>query len=88
MLVLEQVARVVRGWVNFFAVSDSRPRIRDFIRAVRRYSYRWFYRRGGNRYIPWKSIEAILCRVGFVENIRLKSIQTRQTKDNSGVSGA
>lgn len=74
MDVLKNVAAVVRGWVNYFAISDCGPRVWRFITRVRHLIHKWFNRRGGNRYISWEKVQKVLDAVGILAEFNIRSM--------------
>lgn len=81
MTLLKYLATVVRGWINYFAVSDSGARVRYFIVSVQALIHSWFNRRGGNRYVPWTKIVTILEHAGISEEFHLKPILSRRVRE-------
>ena len=65
--VLEVVIRVVRGWVNYHAVSDNHRSIRTFLRAVSRLIWQWINRRGRKHLLSWEKLNQTLKSVNFPE---------------------
>jgi hypothetical protein len=74
MMVLNKLAQVVNGWVNYFGVSDSKPYVQDFIDTVRIMVHRWFNRRGKKGSMNWKRLDGILEAANFRKNFRIKSL--------------
>ena len=46
---VQKVIQVVKGWVNYHAVSDNKRRVRGFLESVKRILLQWLNRRGGKR---------------------------------------
>ena len=63
--ILKRVVSGVRGWVNYHAVSDNHRRVSGFIYQAKRFLFRWFNRRGGNRLWNWKRHTRLLDRIKF-----------------------
>jgi group II intron reverse transcriptase/maturase len=74
MTVLRKVAAVVRGWVNYFRVSDCVPYVRAFVRSVRIMIHRWFNRRGSRGSMNWQRLSVILKSVGIDERVKTISL--------------
>lgn len=61
----QTVIRVVRGWINYHAISDNGRRILQFIWQARRIMFWWFNRRGGKRGKNWVKVMQALKAMGF-----------------------
>jgi hypothetical protein len=57
---VKTVIRVVKGWVNYHAISDNGKRVSSFLREVKRILWKWFNRRGGNRRFTWNNLLGVL----------------------------
>jgi RNA-directed DNA polymerase len=66
-VVLQQVKRVVKGWINYHGISDNARRVRQFIDQTKRILFKWFNRRGRRKYLNWGGFSKILKAVGFPE---------------------
>lgn len=64
-LLIKRVIAVVRGWVNYHAVSDNTSRVKAFIRASKRILLHWFNRRGARKKMYWKRLERFLEQKGY-----------------------
>jgi RNA-directed DNA polymerase len=62
---LKQVIRIIRGWMNYHAVSDNQRRVSQFLWVSRRIIFRWFNRRGGKIPLTWIRYEEILKALDF-----------------------
>ena len=62
---LKTVIRVMRGWINYHAISDNRRRVGQFIHQCRRTILRWFNRKGGRHRMTWDKLDRILKALGF-----------------------
>ena len=83
MEILKKVDAVVRGWVNYFAISDCSHRVWRFIRRVRHLIHKWFNRRGGNKYMGWDKVQKVLDAAGFTEQFNIRSVfPTREKQTN------
>lgn len=75
---LRTVIRVVKGWINYHAISDNHRRVGQFIYQCRRTIYRWFNRQGGRHRMSWEKLNRILKALGFPETWKTTSMfQTR-----------
>jgi hypothetical protein len=72
MRTLAKVARVVKGWVNYFAISDCTARVRAFINAIKQLIHKWLNSRGGNRYTNWSTTQRVLREVGITEKFQIR----------------
>lgn len=63
--VINQVILTVKGWINYHGISDNEKRVKEFILESKKLLYRWFNRRGGNRYVSWDRVQQILARHKF-----------------------
>jgi hypothetical protein len=68
------VIQVVRGWLNYQAISDNNRRVSQFILRTKRIMFWWFNRRGGKRYVSWAKVLRILKTLGFPERWKTKSM--------------
>jgi len=64
-LLLNQVKAVVRGWVNYHAVSDNQRQVSSFIYESKHILFKWFNRRGGNKKWNWGRFERLLERIDY-----------------------
>lgn len=58
--ILKLVASVMRGWLNYHAVSDNERRVRQFIRLCRHIIRKWINRRGRKRPMSWKDFNTLM----------------------------
>lgn len=63
--VLKLVASVIRGWLNYHAVSDNQKRVRQFMQMSRRIVRQWINRRGRRRPMRWATFDK------YVEKVQL-----------------
>lgn len=63
--VLNTVRAVVRGWVNYHAVSDNSRAVHSFVNDSRRILFRWFNRRGGRKPMTWSHFARLMDRIDF-----------------------
>jgi hypothetical protein len=80
MVVLKQVARVVKGWIEYFGVSDNTSMVWAFIKITRITIHRWFKRRGSKRSITWKKLDPILAAAGLNPKIKIKHLYSISSK--------
>lgn len=73
-VVLKRVGQVVKGWVNYHAISDNQRRVSAFIYMSRRILFRWVHRKGGNHPINWTKFSQLLKRQNFPERFKLTSM--------------
>lgn len=71
---LKRVAAVVRGWVNYHAISDNDRRVGGFVLASKRAIFRWLRRRGGRKRPNWERLAAMLNQAGFPEHWKTTSM--------------
>lgn len=64
-LVISTVARVLRGWINYHAISDNERRVSSFIEQSKVILLKWFNRRGRKNHISWKIFVKILKENNF-----------------------
>lgn len=63
--ILKAILRVVRGWINYHAVSDNERKVGQFLQRVKRIIFWWINRRGGRKRTNWKQFTLLLKRIGF-----------------------
>lgn len=63
--VVKTVVRVIKGWVNYHAVSDNQRRVGQFLERSKRLILQWLDRRGGNRRVTWDQLLRGLKAIGF-----------------------
>lgn len=62
---VRKVIRVVKGWVNYHAISDNDKRVGSFLEIVKRILLRWLNRKGGKRRHTWDKLSTALKALGF-----------------------
>jgi RNA-directed DNA polymerase len=72
--VLQSVIRVVRGWIQYHAISDNDKRVSSFIYHCKRILLTWFRRKGGKRLLSWNRFCLILKRINFPEKWKTVSM--------------
>ncbi len=83
MFVLKQVAMVLRGWMEYFSVSDNTPMVWGFITAIRTLIHRWFNRRGGRKRMTWEKLNPLLAATGLEPKIKIKPLYTISAKKHN-----
>ena len=68
------IIRVIKGWINYHAVSDNCRRISQFIFQTARIMFWWFNRRGGKRCKSWTKVRQILKAMGFPQKWKVVSM--------------
>lgn len=63
--ILKQVVRVVKGWVNYHAVSDNERRVKSFVNHAKTILFAWFNRRGKKNAMVWKTLQRVLERYKY-----------------------
>jgi hypothetical protein len=71
---LEQVKRIVRGWINYHAISDNQQRVNSFIHQSRRALFSWINRKGGKRKMNWAKFKAMMKRINYPSNFKTTSM--------------
>ena len=74
MIVLTKVRHVMRGWQNYFSLTDCGPIVWRFIYEIRHLIYKWFNRRGKRGAMNWEKLNILLKKIGLHPNIRVRSI--------------
>jgi group II intron reverse transcriptase/maturase len=74
--VIAQIARVVKGWVNYHAISDNQRCVNSFIYLVERILFKWVNRKGGKRKMNWNNFGKLLKMMKFPRNYRVVSMFT------------
>jgi len=75
-ITVEQVKRIVRGWVNYHAISDNQGQVSAFIHWSRRALFDWINRKGGNRKMNWTKFEKLLERLNYPRSFKTVSMFT------------
>lgn len=71
---LDMVKLIVKGWVNYHAISDNQQRVCSFILQSKRILFWWINRKGGKRKKSWARFSALLKRIGYPENFKITSM--------------
>lgn len=72
--VMKQVIRVVKGWINYHAISDNNRRVRAFTLVAKRIMFKWFNYRGGRRRMNWEKYTKMLQYEGYPEKWSVQSM--------------
>jgi RNA-directed DNA polymerase len=72
--VMRQVNRVIKGWMNYYAISDNERRVYSFVITCKHALFRWRNRKGGQRKLNWKQFSELLKATKFPENIKTTSM--------------
>ncbi len=72
--IINQVIRIIRGWINYHAISDNERRVKSFALKSKRILFRWMNRRGGRRRINWVKYMRILRYKNFPESWKITSM--------------
>jgi RNA-directed DNA polymerase len=73
---LKCVIVVVRGWVNYHAISDNNRRVGAFLELCERILFKWYNRRGGYRPVTWSRFSRLLKVVDFPKTWTIVSMYT------------
>lgn len=71
---LTRMARVTRGYLNYFAINDNQKRCNQFTCEVKRTLFKWLNRRSQRRSMKWERFEQVLGKIGFPQQARLKNL--------------
>ena len=72
--VLQRVKKVVKGWVNYNAISDNQRRVSSFILLSKRELFGWINRKGGNRKMNWDRFGKLLKKINYPQNFKTTSM--------------
>jgi group II intron reverse transcriptase/maturase len=72
--VIKQVKRVVKGWINYHAISDNQRRVNGFIFNTRHILFKWRNRKGGHRRLDWARFSNLLFRLEYPRTFKTKSM--------------
>lgn len=72
--VITGVIRVVKGWINYYAISDNQRSVHSFIWQTRRALFNWRNRKGGQRKLNWKSFANLLKVAKYPETFKTTSM--------------
>lgn len=72
--ILERVKMVVRGWVNYHAISDNQRRVNAFILLSKRALLSWINRKGGKRKMNWDRFGKLLKHINYPRTFKTTSM--------------
>lgn len=76
-VVVKQVIRIVKGWINYHAISDNERRVKSFVLKCKRYLFKWLNRRGGRRRMNWERFARLLKYNQYPERWKTTSMFTK-----------
>jgi len=62
---LPRIVRIIRGYLNYFAINDNEKKINQFVQSIRRYLFKYLNRRSQRRSLTWARFSEVLEFVGF-----------------------
>jgi hypothetical protein len=71
---LTRILRVVRGYLNYFAINDNQKRCNQFIHEVIGALYKWLNRRSQRGGMTWARLLRILKKTGFPRQVRPRNL--------------
>lgn len=74
--VIKRVNLIVKGWVNYHAISDNQKRVSSFILLSKRAIFRWINRKGGKRRMNWTTFGKLLEELEYTQSFKTKSMFT------------
>jgi group II intron reverse transcriptase/maturase len=63
--IISKIIRVVKGYLNYFAVNDNMDRIRKFTSLVKKYLFKYLNRRSQKKSWDWSEFNVILQKANF-----------------------
>ena len=72
--ILERVKKIIKGWINYHAISDNRRRVRAFIYSSKRALFRWINRKGGKRRMDWVKFGKLLVSINYPSKFKTTSM--------------
>jgi RNA-directed DNA polymerase len=73
---LKDVVKVIKGWVNYHAITDNQRKVWGFIKGCARIILKWYNRRGCKKAMNWDNLNLVFKRVGFPTRIKTTSMFT------------
>ena len=70
----KKVKRVVKGWINYHAISDNQQRVHGFIYQSRRLLFSWINRKGGKRKMTWDKFAKLLKMAAYPTGFKVTSM--------------
>lgn len=71
---LKKVIAVVKGWVNYHAVSDNQRRVSQFLELTKKILYHWLNRKGKKRQVNWEKFSQVMKALNFPRTYRITSM--------------
>lgn len=71
---LERVRRIVQGYLAYFSVNDNLKRVTQFLKETKKLLFKWLNRRGGKRALTWEKFSAILTRIKFPKQPKIRQM--------------
>lgn len=78
--ILTKVKQVVRGWINYHAISDNQKQVISFIHMSKQILRNWINRKGGNRKMNWEQYNRLLAKMQYPISFRTASMFTTRLK--------
>ncbi len=72
--VTKRVIRIIRGWINYHAISDNSYRVNTFIHRCRNILYWWRNRKGGQRRLTWDRFDRLLKKFNYPVSFKTTSM--------------
>ncbi len=72
--VTKQVIRIIRGWINYHAISDNSHRVNTFIHRCRNILFWWRNRKGGQRRLTWDRFDRLLKKFNYPVSFKTTSM--------------
>jgi RNA-directed DNA polymerase len=72
--VTKRVIRIIRGWINYHAISDNSYRVNTFIHRCRNILYWWRNRKGGQRRLTWERFDRLLKKFNYPVSFKATSM--------------
>ena len=73
---LKGVVRVIKGWINYHAITDNQPIIWGFLEECKKIILKWHNRRGCRNAMSWDGFNHVLKRITFPTRIKTISMFT------------
>ena len=85
--IIERVKMIVKGWVNYHAISDNQQRVSSFILLSERALFNWINRKGGKRKMNWTTFGKLLQDMDYPHSFKTTSM-FNVMPNNLALSGA
>lgn len=72
--VTKRVIRIIKGWINYHAISDNSYRVNTFIHRCRNILYWWRNRKGGQRRLTWERFDRLLKKFNYPVSFKTTSM--------------